>query len=71
MIQFLITISFKDNETKCNAKDILNSLGTGFYIKITNNYTAIELYGLSDNKMSKLFTDVIMKVDGSVREHKK
>ena len=63
-----IIISFNDNKTKCNAKDILNSLGN-YDIWGTDNSAEIDLYGLSDDKISELFTDTIMKVDESVREH--
>ena len=65
----LIIISFKDNETKCNAKEILKSLGD-YDIKEFGNACAImELDGLSDDEISELFTDTIMKVDKSVREY--
>ena len=63
-----IIISFNDNKTKCNAKDILNSLGD-YRIVGNDHYAFIKLNGLSDDEISELFTDTIMKVDESVREH--
>lgn len=65
----LIIISFKDDEIKCNAKEILESLGNYNVKGCDNDCAVMDLNGLSDDKISELFTDVIMKVDESVRVH--
>lgn len=65
-----ISISFEDNKTKCNAKNILESIGNYKYgVWGVNSYAEMKLDNLPDDKISELFTDVIMKVDESVREH--
>ena len=65
-----ISISFEDNRTKCNTKNILESIGNYEYdVWGVNSYAEMKLDNLPDNKISELFTDTIMKVDEFVREH--